>query len=55
MRNQIKFRNKEVASLYSKKDGSIWRLLTPSLMTNLMENRIRELASYIGNQRNELF
>lgn len=57
-REWIKFRDKEVAfaaNLYSKKDGSIWKLSTPNIMTNLMENRIRELASYIGDQRDELF
>ena len=57
-REWIKFRDKEVAfaaNLYSKKDGSIWKLSTPNVMTNLMENRIRELASYIGDQRDELF
>lgn len=57
-REWIKFRDKEIdfaENLYSKKDGSIWRLSTPNVMTNLMENRIRELASYVGDQRDELF
>lgn len=55
-REWIKFRDKEIAfaaNLYSKKNGSIWRLSTPSIMTNLMENRITELARYLGDQRDE--
>lgn len=57
-REWIKFKDKELkfaANLYSKKDGSIWRLSTPRVAINLMINRIKELSIYLSDQKDELF
>lgn len=53
----IKFREKEVAfsaDLYSKKEGTIYRLFTPANRVSLMKNRIMDLVSYLSTQKDEL-
>lgn len=53
----IKFREKEVAfsaDLYSKKEGTIYRLFTPANRVSLMKNRIMDLVGYLSTQKDEL-
>lgn len=53
----IKFREKEVAfsaDLYSKKEGTIYRLFTPANRISLMKNRIMDLIDYLSAQKDEL-
>lgn len=53
----IKFREKEVAfsaDLYSKKEGTIYRLFTPANRISLMKNRITDLIDYLSTQKDEL-
>ena len=56
-REWIKFRDKEIdfaVNLYSKKDGTIWRLSPPRIMINLVTNRIKELSLYLSDQKDLL-
>lgn len=53
----IKFREKEVAfsaDLYSKKEGTIYRLFTPANRISLMKNRIMDLIDYLSIPKDEL-
>ncbi|MGL6168056.1 MAG: lysozyme inhibitor LprI family protein [Fusobacteriaceae bacterium] len=54
-REWIKFKDKEIEfseTLYSKKEGTIYRQLTPIIMIDLIKNRINELVSYLGYETN---
>lgn len=53
-REWVKFKEKEInfaSELYSKKDGTIWRLYPPGRMIELTEDRIEQLVGYLSDQR----
>ncbi|MGL4534849.1 MAG: lysozyme inhibitor LprI family protein, partial [Fusobacteriaceae bacterium] len=55
-REWIKFRDKEIefsATLYSKKDGTMYRLFTPGMKIELIKNRIDIFVGYLIYEKEE--